>query len=163
MGQPITLKAWYHWVISEANPENWNILVSGGKENKSDSPSSGDRTGNSLNRNCFGNYGVEGPRYLISIRSGSLLESDTAEGESPVRVQIDKDSGILSRSGHEKSWLNLRGPSRKAKYFWETDSEPVPWGKGEKHPEQGSEIVPETVRLQPVGVTLRRDDGVPFA
>ena len=70
---------------------------------------------------------------------------------------------ILSKAGHVKSCLNLPGPSGKAKYFWETDSELVPWGKGEKYPEQGSEIVPETVRLQPVGVQLRLDDGVPFA
>ena len=41
--------------------------------------------------------------------------------------------------------------SGKAKYSRETDSEPVPWGKGEKHFEQKSEIVPETVRLQAVG------------
>ena len=31
-------------------PGNWNISVPGGKENKSDSPSSGERTGMSLNR-----------------------------------------------------------------------------------------------------------------
>ena len=47
--------------------------------------------------------------------------------------------------------MNLPGPSGKAKYSWETDSEPVPWGKGEKNPEQGSEIEPETMRLQAVG------------
>jgi hypothetical protein len=76
---------------------------------------------------------------------------------------VNNNIGILSRSGHEKSWLNQPGPSGKAKYYWETDSEPVPWGKGEKNPEQGSEIVPETVRLQPVGVPIFRDDGVPFA
>ncbi len=61
------------------------------------------------------------------------------------------DSGILSSAGHEKSCMNLPGPSGKAKYSWKTDSEPVPWGKGEKYPEQGSEIVPEPVRLQAVG------------
>ena len=31
------------------------------------------------------------------------------------------------------------------------DSEPVPWGKGEKHPGEGGEIVPETIYLQGVG------------
>jgi hypothetical protein len=31
------------------------------RKQNSDSLSSGDRTGNSLNHNCFGNYGVEGP------------------------------------------------------------------------------------------------------
>ena len=35
------------------------------RKQESDSLSSGDRTGNSPNRNCFGNYGVEGPRYLL--------------------------------------------------------------------------------------------------
>ena len=57
--------------------------------------------------------------------------------------------------------LNSRGPPRKTKYSWTTDSEPVPWGKGEKNPEQGSEIDPETMRLQAVGAI--RGDGVPFA
>ena len=31
------------------------------------------------------------------------------------------------------------------------DSEQVPWGKGEKHPVKGGEIVPETIYLQRVG------------
>ena len=43
-----------------------------------------------------------------------------------------------------------------------TDSEPVPWGKGEKNPDKGSEIEPETERLQAVRADLFRD-GVPFA
>ena len=59
--------------------------------------------------------------------------------------------------------MNLPGPSGKAKYSWETDSELVPWGKGEKNPKTGSERDPETVRLQAVGVAFLRDDGVPFA
>ena len=58
--------------------------------------------------------------------------------------------------------MNQPGPSGKAKYSWETDSELVPWGKGEKYPKQGSEIVPETVCLQAVGADLFCD-GVPFA
>ena len=72
-------------------------------------------------------------------------------------------NSILSKAGPEKSCLNLPGPSGKAKYSWETDSELVPWGKGEKNPEQGSEIVPETVHLQPVGALIYWGDGVPFA
>ena len=31
------------------------------------------------------------------------------------------------------------------------NSEQVPWGKGEKHPVEGGEIVPETIYLQGVG------------
>ena len=62
--------------------------------------------------------------------------------------------------------LKLPAPSGKAKYSWETDSELVPWGKGEKYFEQKSEIEPETVRLQAVGVRAYlyvSDDCVPFA
>ena len=40
------------------------------------------------------------------------------------------------------------------------DSEQVPWGKGEKHPVEGGEIVPETIYLQRVGA--RKGDGVPI-
>ena len=58
--------------------------------------------------------------------------------------------------------MNLPGPSGKAKYSWETDSELVPWGKGEKNPKTGSERDPETLRLLAVGAQLMCD-GVPFA
>ena len=90
-----------------------------------------------------------------------MLESAAVEGDSPVRVTAKYRRWHLSRAGHEESCLNPRGPSRKAKYSRKTDSEPVPCGKGGKHPEQGSEIEPETVRLQAVGA--REGDGVPFA
>ena len=70
-------------------------------------------------------------------------------------------SSILSRAGHVKSCLKQPEPSGKAKYSSETDSELVPWGKGEKNPEQGSEKDPETVCLQ--AVEAIRGDGVPFA
>ena len=39
-----------------------------------------------------------------------------------------------------KSCLKIGGPPPKAKYSLLTDSEPVPGGKGEKHPDEGSEI-----------------------
>ena len=39
--------------------------------------------------------------------------------------------------GHVKSRVNLRGPPRKAKYSYVTDSERVPRGKGEKNPGRG--------------------------
>ncbi len=61
------------------------------------------------------------------------MEIWTIEGESPVQVMFYFDSSILSSAGHEKSCMNLAGPSAKAKYSPETDSEPVPWGKGEKY------------------------------
>ena len=42
------------------------------------------------------------------------------------------------------------------------DSEQVPRGKGEKHPGEGDEIVSETIRLQGVGASIYRGDGVPI-
>ena len=44
------------------------------------------------------------------------MEILTKEGESPVYVSLVIDSGILSSAGHEKSCMNLAGPSAKAKY-----------------------------------------------
>ena len=52
---------------------------------------------------------------------------------------------FLSNTGHVESCVNLGGPSSKAKYELVTDSEQVPQGKGEKYPDEGSEIVSETV------------------
>ena len=82
----------------------------------------------------------------------NCLERHDIEGDIPVHVNSWEVRGILSRAGHEESCLNPRGPSRKAKYDQKTDSEPVLWRKGEKDREQRSEIEPETVRLQAVGV-----------
>jgi len=47
--------------------------------------------------------------------------------------------------GHVESRVNLRGPPRKAKYSWVTDSEVVLRRKGEKNPLRGSEREHETV------------------
>ena len=80
-------------------------------------------------------------------------------GDSPVCENFFKVKS--TRSGHVKSWLNMGGPSSKAKYSMLTDSEPVPWGKGEKNPGEGSEIEPETLCLQAVGAHLL-GDCVPF-
>ena len=49
-----------------------------------------------------------------------------------------------------ESCLNLREPSRKAKYSLVTDSEQVQRWKGEKNSEKLSEIEPKTVSLQSV-------------
>ena len=79
------------------------------------------------------------------------MGKQTVEGESPVYDNELNCISILSSAGLEKSCVNLPAPSGKAKYYWETDSEQVPWGKGEKYLEQRGEIDPETVRLQAVG------------
>jgi hypothetical protein len=80
------------------------------------------------------------------------LEKPATQGDSPVLEKSYKRV-TKSRSGHVKSWLNMGGPSSKAKYSLLTDSEQVPWGKGEKNPGEGSEIEPETVCIQAVGAS----------
>ena len=88
------------------------------------------------------------------------MERPAIEGDSPVYERWI--SGVtMSRTEHEKLCLNVGGPSSKAKYYLPTDSELVPWGKGEKNPGEGSEIEPETVCVQAVGASLR-GDCVPF-
>ena len=52
-------------------------------------------------------------------------ESCTIDGESPV-IESFYIPFFPSSMGHVKSRVNLRGPPRKAKYSWVTDSEQVP-------------------------------------
>ena len=54
------------------------------------------------------------------------LERTTIEGDSPVYEINLSSNSILSRTEHVKFCLNLPGPSGKAKYSRETDSEQVP-------------------------------------
>ncbi len=63
------------------------------------------------------------------------MEILAIEGDSPVHEIVLVPNSILSSAEHVKFCVNLPEPSGKAKYSWETDSEPVPWGKGEKHSE----------------------------
>ena len=58
-------------------------------------------------------------------KNWKCLESHTAESESLVQVIQLLFSGILSSAEHEEFCVNLPGPSGKAKYSRETDSEPV--------------------------------------
>ena len=68
------------------------------------------------------------------------MERPAIEGESPVNEMFrNLFAAFPSKAGHVQSCLNLRGPSRKAKYSLETDSELVPRGKGEKNPCKGSQ------------------------
>ena len=67
----------------------------------------------------------------------NILENLTIEGESPVHER--KYRVISSMAEPVKLCLKMPAPSGKAKYYWETDSEPVLWRKGEKNPKQGSE------------------------
>ena len=51
--------------------------------------------------------------------------------------KLNLQGRIQSSARHEKSCMNKRGPSRKAKYYLVTDSGEVPWGKVEKNPGRG--------------------------
>ena len=83
MGQPNILKRYYPTQL-EANAGNWNILVPAGKENNNDSPSSGERTGNSPNRLCYGITGVVGLRHCMKTAEKNFLERKTIEHDSCV-------------------------------------------------------------------------------
>jgi hypothetical protein len=75
------------------------------------------------------------------------IEGDTPVSEN-IYVVLDYRT---SRSGHVLSWLNMGGPPSNPKYYYQTDSELVPWGKGEKDCGEQSEIEPETYGLQSFG------------
>ena len=77
------------------------------------------------------------------------LERPGTQGETPVRGRAALASE--SRAGHVVSCLNTGGPSSKAEYVLATDSAPVPRGKGEKNPCEGSETESETARVQAAG------------
>lgn len=85
------------------------------------------------------------------------MERPATEGDSPVSERFCSREGYPSTTGHVKSGGNLGRPFSKAKYYLSTDSERVPRGKGEKYPGEGSEIVPETVRLQAVEALCRKE------
>ena len=60
----------------------------------------------------------------------------------------------LSRTGHVEAGLNLRGPSRKAKYSPATDSVPGSASERWEEPLPGEDSEPETTCLQAVGARL---------
>ena len=67
-----------------------------------------------------------GPQRTINNSSRNVLEKHTKAGESPVNEKQVTLRRIQSSTRHEKSRMNKRGPSRKAKYYLVTDSELVP-------------------------------------
>ena len=84
-----------------------------------------------------------------------------AAGESPVREGLRLPSLIQSRAGHVKPGPKQGGPPSKAEHSPMTDSEPVPRGKGEKHPERGvKQRLKPRAHEQPE--PPQRGDGVPF-
>ena len=71
--------------------------------------------------------GVVGPpaNRKHSVR-GSVWKGAPQRVRAPYPKTECQERRHLSSAGHEKSGVNPRGPSRKAKYSRETDSEPVP-------------------------------------
>ena len=79
------------------------------------------------------------------------MERPAIDGDSPVGENVWSLEGYLSKSGHVKPGLNLRGPSRKAKYSLTTDSELSRAIERWEEPRQAEDSEPETMCLQAVG------------
>ena len=80
---------------------------------------------------------VGSSRNQTEDHRGITWEGERERVRAPYSKWETGERWHLSRAGHEKSCLNQPGPSGKAKYERVTDSEPVPWGKGEKNPGRG--------------------------
>ena len=71
--------------------------------------------------------GVVGPPInLRLIDSGIFWKGKSQRVITPYTKSIKLKRRHLSSAEHEKFCVNQRGPSRKAKYYRKTDSEPVP-------------------------------------
>ena len=86
--------------------------------------------------------------------SRTSLERLTTAGDSPVCGKGRLTIRYLSRTRHVEVSLNLRGPSRKAKYSLATDSEPSSASERWEEPLQGEDSEPETTCLQAVRARL---------
>ena len=112
MGQPNILKRYYPTLL-EANAGNWNILVPAGKENNNDSPSSGERTGKSPNRLCYGITGVVGLRHCMKTAEKNFLERKTIEHDSCV-FECCRSIVVswVARSTRNSAWISRDHPVR---------------------------------------------------
>ena len=95
--------------------------------------------------------GVVGPVFRKQVPKPNILERVTIAGDSPVGEWGTLTIRHLSKTQHVKVSLNLRGPSRKAKYSLATDSEPSSASERWEEPRQGEDSEPETTCLQAVG------------
>ena len=82
--------------------------------------------------------------FRVGVSQPKRLERRATAGESPVGEARNDPIRYLSKTQHVKVSLNLRGPSRKAKYSLVTDSAQVARAKGGKNPFKG-----RTVNLKP--------------
>ena len=87
MGQPGMLKTCHQHMLERTGGTETSQYPQEEKE-IIDSLSSGDRTGKSLNRCCYGNIGVVGPLISISLMNWNHQVSWTADGDSPVQVSL---------------------------------------------------------------------------
>jgi hypothetical protein len=75
---------------------------------------------------------------MFIYQSWIVLERTAKESDSLVCELINKITFVHpSNMEHVNFRVNLPRPLGKAKYYLMTDSELVPWGKGEKNPGRG--------------------------
>lgn len=96
------------------------------------------------------------------LTNRNFLESEGAEGDTPVRARRGSPIRHLSRAGHVESCPNPRGPSRKAKDCRRPIADQYREGKVGSTPGRGVKQ-----NLKPCACKRsehrRRCDGVPFA
>ena len=99
---------------------------------------------------------------MDSLTNRNFLESEGAEGDTPVRARRGCPIRHLSRAGHVESCPNQRGPSRKAKDCRRPIADQYREGKVGSTPGRG---VKENLKLCACKRSEHRGrcDGVPFA
>lgn len=102
-----------------------HLSICSKRKKRIDFLSSGERKGNSPNLQCYGIAGVTGSGHTMIILRGTIWKNRRQSVTATYSQRIIKVTDILSKAGHEESCLNSRGPPRKAKQKWKTDSEPV--------------------------------------
>ena len=153
MGEPNRANLYYlvsNTQTQEARPAEVTHLSKQRKKNLEEIPLVAASEEGKAQTQDFVFWGLKGLSYAYSKTQLNNLGRLAKKGDSPVSEKTEKRDRYLSKTGHGKSGLNLGGPPSKAKYSSMTDSEPVPRGKGEKNPSEGSEIEPEISSLQTV-------------
>ena len=78
--------------------------------------------------------GLWGSTYFQVRKMKQSVESCTTDGNSPVISSYLEKNSNPSSMRHVKPRVNLRGPPRKAKYSWMSDSEEYREGKVKRSP-----------------------------
>ena len=124
--------------LRQGYPLNLSISLSGGRETNQDSPSNGEWSGNSSSLKPVFHWGHRIVAYREVIQEGQwpkCLGTGCHGGWEPRLWLLSYSFVILfQRVGLlESAALSGWYTSSKAKYWHETDSEQVPWGKDEKN------------------------------